>query len=631
MSQYLFDQLSTLVSKDRIRSNTEEIHRLEGNESFSNYLASTDFAMKMMRESGFEDVRRIALPADGKTTYGDCVMPPAWDTTGRSFIRLEDESLSEQDRMLADSDLDPFNAGIWGAPTPEGGVDAEIVDYRTVGANAEALRDRLVLMDGYSQKQYRFIVESEAAGVIISDSKAGDEYPDNCRWCNGIGFAGWYHTAEDARIPIFSITPRKATFLRTRLAKGTLRAHAEAKTRIYDGQIYTVTGVLPVTQKEPFDADDEEITMLAHMYEPFLPDDAAGGAVICEICRCLKELIAQGRIPPLKKALRIVLSMERYGYHQYFLEDARRRRTLMVFSFDSCCHFTGEGQPQVSLRLSSVLHPSFLDRWAPRLMRKLLPETTFQVEKGNLSDDTFCSDADIGIPSFWLHSGNMRYHHNSGHAFMDADWDLACNVTRFMGTVIGLLATEGHEFFQDIYSSCLDGCKRDLEEILPKVQNEVRTGRMTAWEGDALCRFTIKRMAQELDSINAFCHGAAAIQPAVGTLEQEYMSLLGNELAPNATEPTADYLEETKSLIPARRTVGTLLSMVRVPLKERHGVSIPPLLHMLMDGKRSLFWCIKLYEFEMGCQFTQADYARFIDELRYLEKHGYVTLKNNRA
>ena len=210
---------------------------------------------------------------------------------------------------------------------------------------------------------------------------------------------------------------------------------------------------------------------------------------------------------------------------------------------------------------------------------------------------------------------------------MDADWDLAYNVTRFMGTVIGLIATEEYDFFRDIFEFYLGACIMDLDDMLPRVRKDVRTGKMTAWEGDILFRFTIKRMEQELDSINAFCHGAAAIPTALGILEHEYTALLGYELTPNATEPTADYLEEAKSIIPSRCTVGTLLSMIRVPLKERHGVSIPPLLHMLMDGKRSLFWCIKLYEFEMGCQFAQADYARFIDELRYLEKHGYVTLE----
>ena len=97
----LFALLGDTISKERIRRNTEELHRLEGNESNSNFKASTDFALKMMKESGFQQTERIVLPADGKTRYFDCIMPLAWDSCGRSFIRLEDERLSYAFRMRA--------------------------------------------------------------------------------------------------------------------------------------------------------------------------------------------------------------------------------------------------------------------------------------------------------------------------------------------------------------------------------------------------------------------------------------------------------------------------------------------------------------------------------------------------
>ena len=128
MNDRLFDSLGESISLERIRRNAEEIHRLEGNESYANFRASTDYALRMMKESGFQQVERIVLPADGKTAYFDFIMPTAWDLTGRSFIRLEDESMTMRERLIADSDRDPFNAGVWGAPTPKGGMTCEIVD-----------------------------------------------------------------------------------------------------------------------------------------------------------------------------------------------------------------------------------------------------------------------------------------------------------------------------------------------------------------------------------------------------------------------------------------------------------------------------------------------------------------------
>ena len=47
--------------------------------------------------------------------------------------------------------------------------------------------------------------------------------------------------------------------------------HGVLKARIGKGEIYTVTGVIPGESKE-------EYGIFAHMYEPFLSDDASGVA-----------------------------------------------------------------------------------------------------------------------------------------------------------------------------------------------------------------------------------------------------------------------------------------------------------------------------------------------------------------
>ena len=98
MNEKIFSLLARTVSAERIQKNTEELHRLEGNESYDNLIGSTDFALRMMKESGFEKVERIPLAADGKTACFDCIMPMAWKTTGRSFLRLEDDSMTMEEK-----------------------------------------------------------------------------------------------------------------------------------------------------------------------------------------------------------------------------------------------------------------------------------------------------------------------------------------------------------------------------------------------------------------------------------------------------------------------------------------------------------------------------------------------------
>ena len=621
MNDRLFTQLGKVLSIDRIRKNTEEIHRLEGNESNSNFMASTGYAMKMMEDAGFEQIQRIALPADGKTRYFDCVMPLAWDSCGHSFVRLEDESMSMEERLIADTDRDPFAAGVWGAPTPEGGVTCEVVDYRQTGADPEAVRGRLVLMDGFSQAQYRYISEHGGAGVLISDSKAGEEYPDFGRWSNAIGFTGWYHVAEDPRIPIFILTPRRADFLRKRLAAGPLTAHAEAQTRIYDGEFYTVTGVIP-------GESEEEITMIAHMYEPFLPDDAAGGAVICELCRGIRTLIEQGELPPLKRTLRIALSMERYGFSQYFLDGERNRRTLTVVSFDSCCHFPGgKDRPRLKLRVSSVVQPSFLDLCLPELFRQDLPEVSFIIERGCLSDDTFSADDWIGIPALWLHSGNTkRYHHNLGPQFMSADWSLAYAVAHAMGTVIGTLATADAAAFRKIADRTLALARAELAERIAVTQYDLKLDRMDRREAADKIRFLAEKAAAQLASINRYAPGTVTPEEMAGLTAMAEPAIAAAGASDGEPE-LYGAMARAARIVPQRLEPGTLMSMAKVPAAQRHRVAIEDLLYILLDGKRSLYEAMKRYEYEMDSTFKEADYAARIRDLEYLERFGYVKIR----
>ena len=113
----IFDALAAKISKERIQKYTEEIHRLEGDESYDNYKRSTDCCLELMRESGFEQVERHALAADGETTWFDCIMPQAWDTCGQSTLTIINPDIPEEKRLLADSFENQFAINPWSAPT----------------------------------------------------------------------------------------------------------------------------------------------------------------------------------------------------------------------------------------------------------------------------------------------------------------------------------------------------------------------------------------------------------------------------------------------------------------------------------------------------------------------------------
>ena len=148
----------------------------------------------------------------------------------------------------------------------------------------------------------------------------------------------------------------------------------------------------------------------------------------------------------------------------------------------------------------------------PELFRTQLPEVTFLLERGNLSDDTFCSDDWIGIPSLWPHSANMRYHHNSGPMFMAADWDLAYDVARGMGTLIGTLATAGNAEFRQIAADTMEMARTELTERFTAVRYEYKKGRLTCRDAADKIRFLADKAAERLVSINRYSPDAVRPQ-----------------------------------------------------------------------------------------------------------------------
>ena len=266
-----------------------------------------------------------------------------------------------------------------------------------------------------------------------------------------------------------------------------------------------------------------------------------------------------------------------------------------------------------------------MDWYLPELFRTQMPEVSFLLERGSLSDDTFCSDDWIGIPSLWTHSANMRYHHNSGPRFMAADWDLAYDVARGMGTLIGTIATADAAEFKQIAAETAEIAKTELAERFTAVRYAHKKGELNCREAADKIRFLADKAAERLLSINRFAPDA--VQPE----ELEFM----NELADTALtgirrtsgEPELHgAMAEAAKLIVTRLEPGVLMSMAKVPHAERHRCTIDLVLYILLDGKRSLYDAMKLYEYEMDVTFSEKDYQKNIDMLRYLEKYGYVQI-----
>jgi len=340
----LYNILSALYSHDRVMETMEILRDLERPRQYSAFKNSTAWCEKVMRDAGFSDVQRIAHKADGKTASYDFVMPQAWDLLGRSTLEI----VEPEKKMIADTDISTIYVSEYSAPTPEGGITAELVAYTSLDPSAPDCKGKFVYYPYYLPAQhplYNTLAKAGCAGIVFAPYGTTAHEPDVPSWTNGHGHIGWYHLKEDPVVPVFCVSPKTGIELSTLLSKGKVVLHGDIKAKIYDGEIYTVTGTIP-------GKSEEEFALLAHLYEPFYADDCQGFAVGVEVALMLKKLIDEGVLPQPEKTLRLIFSMERYGFAAFFAN--HDKKILAALSIDT---ITCYGNGLLSVAFSSRNHP----------------------------------------------------------------------------------------------------------------------------------------------------------------------------------------------------------------------------------------------------------------------------------
>ncbi|MBR7139485.1 MAG: hypothetical protein IKD44_08055 [Lentisphaeria bacterium] len=619
MTSDLIKLCASAIDMEWVKKHAFAINAMERTTANNDFAKSTEYIKHLMEEAGFSQVERYALPCDGVTTYDDCTMPLAWDRTGRSTL----EMIAPEKKLLADSDVEPITSVIWSPPTPEGGVTAELIDlHSAVSDDWHEFAGKIVLWDSSPSSPVRKkLIESGALGIVAYVDATYDSEPDSVRWMNGSGHTGWYYTKDDPMIWVFSITPRHGRELAKRLAAGEkVILKAEMKTKVYPGEIYTLTGVIPgKTQKEH--------ALVAHMYEPFVPDDAAGVVLSIAVGKALKNLAEAGRISALETGLRVTFAMERYGFSEYFFNRERTANIISMINMDSVCHQTlKKAGVLLELRHSPASAPCF----GPVLLRNMLkenfPEVPFQETPGNLSDDTFSADSSVYIPCCWLHTPPAPdRHHNTGAIFNDADWDIAAMVAAVMTACHARLnnaaAGVGRE---DLVREITEGVLADAADDFARLAEGV----FSADEKEIIATFLVQYHARRITLLNASVPGAVDEAEIIKAVER----CRSNAPAMKENAPMIPFDHPMRKWIVTRVPgFSQLMSFAKVPVPERYTrIAMPVMLFMaLLDGKRTVHESTIITNF-FHKRTPQPDAGdSLLATLEFLEKYGYVTIKKN--
>lgn len=603
MTNYL-SEIKKHFDFHRVQQVTYELYNIEKRSSYDDFKISAEYCRKMLEKTGLSDVKMLTLAADGKNTSFDCTMPQAWDLSReRSFLEVVGNDLPDCGRVLADSDIHPLHANIWSAPTPRGGITAELVDLDTLSPdNYAAAKGKWVLYHPTGNVMlcgglYHELAEAGIAGMLVGSLYNEDSMPEGIHWSNGNGYCGWYLAREEKRFPTFAVNPIVTRSLLRKLKESKITLHGEMNCRVYDGEIYTVTGIIP-------GESEEEFAIMSHLYEPFPGDDACGFAFPLEFARQLIE-----RKVKLKKTLRLIFSMELYGFSAYLKEFGKN-----IFLAANCDGLAFHESSDILIRHTPFFCPSFMDWIMDDIICKHLPQFSPKAEPANLSDDTFSNDPffnGTGIPTFWLHKNCVLSHHNTGYLF-DIAW---------------LAAKEQMPVFANVFENILrmeqipDFSKRAAKEFSTAVKTILADKELGTFEKKMRVKAEFMRAEGRLKSASAYSGGKADTGPLISTAQETEKRL--------ATLPDQEFTANeyrALNMIVTPGKFGRPFSLYQIPFEERRPVPFEPDLWALFDGKRNLLECIRLADAELCKRTTDAEIKTIIDDLRYVAKYGYASI-----
>ena len=391
----------------------------------------------VMAEIGLRDVQVLEYPADGETAHGGWVMPQAWDARE---ARLEIASPEVGAPLLACYSDCPQSLMMYSAPTPPGGVEADVVLLSDDGADVGG---KIVLADGVGLDIGLRAFERGAVGVVSDamrlagsvHAKHPAHFDEACQWHN-YTIPPWKAAGKGFG---FSISPAAGRRLRELMRRrAAVRLRAIVETRLYDGVIPCVTGLLP-------GETSEEIALTGHLCEPGANDNSSGCALALEVVRTVRALVERGKLRPLRRGLRPVLTFEARGYQAFLADWPDLKRLTAGVNLDMVGNDLSEARARTNVVFNYPSLPAYTDVLALALMRRLQRDDKlfhFRTAAMGLVDNVFGIPS-VGAPMCVLGSWPDAYYHTSLDGMDSISPAAMAKIGRVAGTYCAFLATAG--------------------------------------------------------------------------------------------------------------------------------------------------------------------------------------------
>lgn len=634
----MFTPIAAVIARElsghRARNHVVEIHGSDRFSSFDRYHDTARYCLAQMRALGLDGVESLPCMADGRTAYGDWIVPRAWDARD-AVLRLADSG-----HILARYPDVPASLFMYSAPTPPGGIDTALIEVDDPLRIPDSFKGRMVCWPWgkgrrLSKAVRKALVARGIVGVALDMGKI--DFPDSRGWEN-YAFA----PRNEEGMFGFSLSFREAQHLRAALKEsGEVRVHAQVDTRLYDGAVETLTGYIAGTQ------DREEVLLLAHLYEQGANDNASGAGLGLEVLRALKSLIDGGALPRPHRSLRLLLGFECCGFMGYVVSHGEvMGRTVAAINPDMVGEDTELCGTSFRLHLTPGAAPSCVDALACRLFEDLVAhkDPLFRWRKLPFTlCDSFIADPSIGVPSLAIIGLPDRNYHTS----MDTPDKVSPKTLDEIGLIIAtylyFLADAGPEAASWMAEEAAAQARR---QIVDEAAGFIRRAQVDKTE-EVLCQaaermdYLVSRHRVAVASALRFAADAGVasrvdrLQTTLRRDADTALEDLRRAMAPQTAgmgigAPTGSSEPERRAarLVPRRRVPGPLTLeplALRQPGDWRWspGWSAPHNDYLIWaDGARSLLEIWKSANQESGRRLT--DLPTIVEYFEFLVEHGYA-------
>jgi aminopeptidase-like protein len=626
------------VSGHLARNHVAEIARYHRLQASPGYRQAAQYCQRCFEEFGIH-AEVLGFPAREGTTCWGWPMFQEWEAS-EGVLRLIEPP--EHRRKLADYNEARLSLIQRSAPF-EGEAEVVLLEDGEEWAEYEGLdlRGKVVLTKGDRDRVHYLAVEKHGAVGIITDALKelpGLRHPMDLP--DALQYTSFWWYGGETRCFGFVLSPKEGARLRLlirerqRDGKPPVKVQVSVKSRFWDGEINTVSALIPGQTKE-------EVLLLAHLCHPqgAANDNASGSATVLEAARVLQSLISRGTLAQPRRGIRFLLVPEMLGFAAYLANNESLIPNMVAaLNLD----MVGEDQSLCGSTMTIEQAPGSFANYADDLVVRLAEETSsgatnYAGLEGQTasrhavtpfsggSDHCLLIDPSVGVPCPMINQWPDKFYHTSADTLDKVDPSMLARVGSVAATYAYFLADAGPEEAVWLAEEVLSRHKTRVLALTRDGLTRSRGADHSPEDGEMLSRrvrFLQQRAEKALQSIlrladvdvSAWQEEALAFaeaelariaklvplspaKPPAGAWEQEAASIVLRRLCPGPIDPKnfinrmSDEEHETWWRVYKERPEATYV--------------YPALLLYWADGHRNVQEISDLIELEMGKRVTE--------------------------